>query len=107
MKIKIPSFLKIGGHNFRVVLDDTSEGFGRRAEIDYKRLEIRIVPNKHHSVKSQGLIHELVHAIDEIYLNRQIETENIIEPLAEGIWQFLEQLGIEFNFDELTDESKQ
>ena len=104
--IKVPSELKVGGHTFRVVTNSDLSSDGIRAHIDYKRLVISIHPNKPDSAKSQAFIHEAIHSIDLIYLNRQIDNENIVEPLAEGLWQILEQLGIQFDFGALEDETR-
>jgi len=53
----------------------------------------------------EGFIHEILHAVNQVYLNAQIEQEDTIEPLAEGIWQVLEQLGIQFDFSGIKDET--
>jgi len=106
VNIKIPQEIKVGGHAFKVVLDNIGEGYGRRADIDYKRLVISIVPDKVYSVKNEGFIHEILHAIDTVYLSRKIDSEDIIEPLAEGLWQVFEQLGIEFDFSGLENTSR-
>ena len=52
-----------------------------------------------------AIFYSLHYGVDLIYLNRQLDNENIIEPLAEGLWQVLEQLGIEFDFSDLEDKS--
>lgn len=104
--IKIPPELKIGGHTFKIVNNSDLDSDGLRARIDFKRLVISIHPHKKSSVKAQGFIHEIMHSIDYIYLNRRIDNDDIIEPLAEGLWQLLEQLGIEFDFGALEDESR-
>ena len=104
--IKVPPELKFGGHTFKVVNNSDLDANGIRACINYNRLVISIHPDKLESVKAQAFIHEALHAIDLIYLNRQIDNENIIEPLAEGIWQILDQLGIELDFGALEDESR-
>lgn len=104
--IKIRKELKFGGHTFRIVKDRGLDSDGIRAAIDFKRLVISINPDKKPSVRAQGLIHEIIHGVDEIYLNRQLGSDNIVEPLAEGIWQVLDQLGIAFDFVEVEDETR-
>ncbi len=91
--------------DFSLVCDNGIDGFGRRADIDYKRLTIHINPEKRLSVKCEGLLHELLHAISTIYANDQLE-ENEIESLAEGLWQVFEQLGVIFDFSKLRDISE-
>lgn len=104
--IKVPSELKIGGHTFKVVNNSDLDADGNRATINFKYLVISIHPHKKSSIKAQGFIHEIMHGIDLIYLNRQIDSDNIIEPLAEGLWQILDQLGIELDFGALEDETR-
>ncbi len=104
--IKIPDKIQIGGHYFSVVVDEGLSSDGNRAKVDYRRLVISIHPNRKDSIKSEAIIHEVLHAINTVYLNNQIDSEDIIEPLAEGLWQVFEQLGIEFDFGALPDETK-
>lgn len=104
--IRVPRSIKIGGHNIRIVYNRDLAASGERARIDWNRLVISVHPDKAASVKGQGLLHEFVHGVDTIYLNRQIEREEIIDPLAEGLWQILEQLGVEFVWDDIDDETR-
>jgi len=102
MLIKVPNKLFIAGHLFTIEQDvDNLDIDGQRARIDYKRLRILLNLQKKESVLSEGFIHEILHGIDEVYLNSQIDNENIIEPFAEGIWQVLQQLGIQFDLTDI------
>ena len=104
-KIIVPSEIKVGGHIFRIVANRNLDANGKRAEIDFKRLVISLNTEKKYSIVQEGFIHEILHAVNQIFLNAQIESEDIIEPMAEGIWQVLEQLSIEFDFVNITDET--
>ena len=48
--------------------------------------------------KSQVFCHELAHAIDNAFSNN-VASEEVINGFAEGLWQVLQQWGIEFDWD--------
>lgn len=104
--IKIPAKIQVGGHYFNIVHNSDIDAGGDRAKIDFKRLVISLHPEKHPTIKGQSLIHEFLHAVIEIYLNGQIQSEDMVEPLSEGLWQIFQQLEIEFDYSNLTDETR-
>ena len=106
MVIVIPKEIKIGGHTFRIMLDRGLVADGIRAHIDFKRLVIGINPDKKDSIKAEALLHEFFHGVNLIYLNNRIDSDDEIEPLAEGVFQILDQLGMEFDWSGLPDETR-
>lgn len=107
--MKIPSSLKIGGHDYKVLYP---YHFKERCEIqaqnDTALNEIRICDvDQCGNVRMDSCIlvsflHEIVHVIDTVYCNRQIENlghearERIVEGLSEGLYQVLHDNGLVF-----------
>ena len=99
-EVKIPDSIKIGGFDYTVrhtkesdkELED-ADMWGSHSERQ-RRIDLRTdcLPQQ----KSASFIHECLHAIDTIYLNRQIGDEKIIRGLGSGLLQILEQLGVRF-----------
>ena len=97
--MKMPKTLKIGGHNFRIRYpyifdkdDLTGQYCPETDEIKIKQVtlagEVQSETNLHIC-----FFHEVLHAINDIYcmsqLDRECNPENLIDSLAEGIYQVL------------------
>jgi len=92
--VKIPETVKIGGHVYKVIRNyKFKERTDRRGQIDYGLKEIRLqeedISGKYvRSEVEQTFIHELLHAVENIY-NSQNLNEEIIERLSQGLYQVL------------------
>ncbi len=99
-EVTIPDTMKIGGFDYTILHNNETDkeledigNYGAHSEI-LRRIEIstRISPQQ----KSLVFIHEILHAIDDIYLAREINNDGTIKKLANGLFQALEQLGVRF-----------
>jgi hypothetical protein len=98
-EIKIPKTIKIGGFDYKIEMTEEA-----RADLDSRNRHgehasvlrrIRIRPNDLPQQTSQTFLHEVVHAIDDIYLDYSLE-EKEVGQLANGLLQVFEQLGVRF-----------
>jgi hypothetical protein len=98
--MNIPSRLKIGGHDYKVLYPyNFKERCDIQAQNDTALNEIRIndvdqCGNKRTDSNTYvSFLHEILHVVDTIYCNRQIENlghearERIVEGLSEGLYQ--------------------
>lgn len=83
--MQIPKQLKIGGHIYRVVeLDEVSKDPNTAGECDIDKLEIRLRKKQKQSAKEATLFHEIIHAINWEY------DEKDVEFLAQALYQVLQ-----------------
>ena len=96
--MKIPSTLKIGGHQYKIVFPYVfTERFDRCGDHDFSTKTIRITESDGDIKRANSgivvtLIHEILHAIDQTTghdMFRGNEGEKHIEALSEGIYQVL------------------
>ncbi len=100
IKIKIPKKIKIGGYDYKITIGERTD-----RELECARLwgqtrtrlanEIVVASILGEQRLSECLIHELLHAIEGVYLSGETD-EHLIKALAEGLFQVLEQMGIRF-----------
>jgi hypothetical protein len=100
MKVKLPKTIKVGGLDIaleiggavekelssKIVYGDYNQGMRR----------IRLTNNFDPERLSNSFLHEILHAIDDRYNNYQL-TEETTEALANGLYEVLTQLEIEFS----------
>lgn len=104
MKIKVPRYIRIGVHSYRIsfsrYLKDYGEGDGATQHI---RQELIVSPELPASQKAVTLMHEALHLINKNY-RCQLEEPNI-DRLAEGLAEFLlNNLDIEFVWSEIVEQ---
>lgn len=95
--MKIPKFIKVGGHTYEVVfaeglwMRDGLVGQARHYTEQTLEVEAALCP------EGIGLsfVHETLHAIDRIYNNHAL-SEDAVDALAEGLFQVLSDMGITF-----------
>lgn len=97
-RIKVPNMVSVGAHRLKIYIDPEQKSYGRSASVDYKLLAILIGDHTPESRKAVSLMHEGIHTISEVYLNGSL-TEDQVEPLAEGLVQFLYSMGIRFDWE--------
>lgn len=93
--MKIPKKLKVGGHTYTVLnkykFVDRSDRCGQS---DHDTLEIKLAHltqngfRRSESCMGETFIHELLHCADITY-NSHLLTEEMVERLANGLWQIL------------------
>lgn len=107
--MNIPEKLKIGGHKYKVLFPyHFKERIDVQAQNDTALNEIRInnvdqCGNiRESSNVDVSFLHEIIHTVDFIYCNRQIENlghearERIVEGLSEGLYQVLHDNKLSF-----------
>lgn len=97
MIIKVPESIKVGGHTFAIAFSSDAMDDGHFAKFNLKRQRIELDTSLVVSMRAAALIHEILHAVDFVYTNHHCE-ESAIEALAQGIYQVMEQLGIELDW---------
>ena len=102
VEVQIPETIKIGGFDYSVCYDD-DELTRRREWGHFWPLQRQLSLMKKASPQQLNctFIHELLHAVDDIYLADQLE-EGIVFSLANGLHQIFEQLGIRFVIKEVS-----
>jgi len=93
MIMKIPKQIKIGGHTYKVKEDHK---FVERSDLlglcDHYQRIIFITPFDVNGAKrgrtgiEETFIHELLHAVDEIYNSKKLE-EDTVKRISEGLYQ--------------------
>jgi len=96
MEIKIPDKIQVGGFQFDVE-DEEEELHSKNCWGDSSNAlrRIRLYPRQKPVELSNSFIHELLHCIDYIYIEKEI-TEDQIRVLANGLHQAFESMGIRF-----------
>ncbi len=98
MNLIIPKTIKIGGFTWEVsfVRNDSSlRSSNRYGECSYTDRKIRIESGFNQEQSNETFLHEVIHAVDNIYNNDAMCDEQI-DRLAQGLHQIFGQLGINF-----------
>ncbi len=98
-EIKIPRRIRVGGYDYTIGM---STAFDKELHSDGDKVQAssrlrRIIVSSVLSPQdfSETFIHEILHAVDDIYANSSlIENQNYL--IANGLFQVFEQLGIRF-----------
>jgi hypothetical protein len=98
-EIMLPASIKVGGLDYTVQyspeMDKELRGGECFGDHNYWLQRIRLRMDLQPQGLTQSFIHEILHAVDAVYLNKQL-SENTIDPIAQGLTQVFEQLGIRF-----------
>lgn len=98
VKIPRPKKIKVGGHEYKVVLDDSILLNEQRVgEVDHNNCIIRVHTPLAHDKAVVTFWHETVHAINYVFLDSKL-VEADIAGLAEGLYQVLQGMGIEIDW---------
>ena len=97
IEIKIPSQIKIAGHDYTVELvkDMSLQAEGSFGSHSTLLREIKIDARLNPQEMSCGFIHEFCHAISAVFRHSHLSEEDI-SAMSSGIHQVLEQLEIRF-----------
>ncbi len=98
--MKPPKEIKVGGHRYKVVYNDPSIRYSDNLkgyhDPNYKIIKVDPgLPTE--SDKTEVLIHEVLHAINYVYLANEI-TEKELDALGQGVFQVLSDLGLEIDW---------
>ena len=92
---RLPKSVALGGHTYKVIYPYTfKENNDLCGQVDHQSLEIRVAAVKQNGAPRppskihETFLHELLHAVDCIYNNSQLD-EATISRLSEGLWQGL------------------
>ncbi len=97
VEIQIPEVIKVGGLDYRILCDEMTtqrlRGANLYGQSDSYSQEIRLV-NDTTPQRLMGIfIHEILHAVDNVYNDGDLE-EKVNSVLASGLLQVFEQLNI-------------
>ena len=99
IEIKVPSSIKVGGYDYIIEVspehDKELEDFDNWGEHSARLKRIRIRSRCSEQQFSETFLHEILHAVDEVYNHHGLNNE-IVSALSQGLFQVLEQLGIRF-----------
>lgn len=99
MKVLVPKEIRVGGHTFTILFQTDESARGRT---NVRRLRITVCRDMAASQTNESFIHELLHAIDDVYGGEEEVTEGGIRALSHGLWQILSDNGVEFDWSEIT-----
>ena len=102
MEIKVPREIKVGTHRVRIFYEPRlMSNHGKMAQARLNENEIAIEPAENaESHKATQLLHELLHYIDHIYNNYQLN-EQQTDALSNGIAILLDELGVKLDFSDI------
>lgn len=96
--IPAPETVTIGGKTLRVIIDQaTTSGRGRDGYMDPMTETIGIAPHLPGPWKSSTLIHEIMEAINTIWLAEKMDHDDI-DRLGEAFYQAMTSMGIEIDW---------
>jgi hypothetical protein len=100
IELAIPLSLKVGGLDYKIECSEETarelRANGCWGEHNGWLQRIRIRKELGSQVQSQVFIHEVIHAISDIYLNGKLNDDDLVEPLSQGLTQVFEELGVRF-----------
>lgn len=99
MKLKIPPEVQVGGHVYSIALSPDLKDSDCHAAVNHRLLLLLVNADRPESQKVEGLGHELIHIIDDVYDCDLEETQ--INRMAQGLFQVFSQLGIEVDWSEV------
>lgn len=100
MDLKVPTNIKIGSHEYKVLFDEREEDGNFRGSILHKYHEILLNPDIHPQQLRVTFIHEVMHAVAHTY--SIVPPEEDVSRLAEGIAELLfNNLGVDLDFSDI------
>lgn len=100
-KIKVPKTIQIGGHVYDVFFCHAVRDDGDWGQVHHRLLNIGVHSHlQKESVKTEAFWHEVTHAINWIFCERELE-EKQVAAIAQGLVQVMVQLGIQFDWGEI------
>jgi len=101
MKVKIPRKIKLGVYTYTIKFDNTMQlTAGNVGEHRPFRGEIALAPYMSNTAKILTLNHEILHHVSDQY--KMHLDEDAIDRLSFGWAEFMQSLGIEFDWSEIS-----
>ena len=98
--MKRPRTIEAGAREYKVIVDPLLQlNEGLVGMCDHQKCEIRLLPRYFSSQLDETLWHEIVHAINVVFLNDKL-CEDVINPLGQGYSQVMKGIGITFEWEE-------
>ena len=99
IEISVPETIKVGGIDYEIRIDAETAKYLRHerlnGESDHNDSIIRLDDDRPPQVFSRLFLHEVLHAIGEVYDRDRLE-ERDVQVVAQGLLQVMEQLGVRF-----------
>jgi hypothetical protein len=101
-RIKVPAKIKIGGYNYtirqnrRVNRELDSAGMWGRHSATLREIQVATDGNMSDQQYSQTFLHELTHAISNVYCEGREVAESEVAAISNGFFQVLEEMGVRF-----------
>ena len=101
-KIKVPDSIKVGGHKYKITLDNGKRMVDEaiNGEVNYRKQQISINATRPDSQKQEALLHEILHCADRTYGEGNI-SEAALGSLSEGLNQAFDEMGIRFTWSDI------
>ena len=97
--IKVPKQVQIGGHIYRIALSADIKDSDCHAAVNHRLLAILVSTDRPESQKIEGLGHEIIHIINNIY-GCDLE-ERQIDGLGQGLFQVFSQVGLTLDWSDI------
>jgi len=104
--MKVPQSITVGGHSYRIVLNDELVDDNSCATVNHRKLRIEINPVRPPSQRTEAFIHELIHIIDRVYVNNELEERQIVG-ISEGLNQIISQLNIDLDWGDIKERNEE
>ena len=101
MIIKVPKTIKAGGHTYTILFSTELNDRNEWGATNHRTQIIEINMTRPVSQVATSLIHEVLHCVNHVYYGSQLEVRGI-EQFSEGLYQILEQLGIELDWCDIS-----
>ena len=86
--MKIPKKILVGGKCYRIIKNYSFKETSLWGQADHNTLEIRLSGGLASIQLEEVFLHEIIHCVDEIYLNRKL-SEDEINGFSQGMFQVL------------------
>jgi hypothetical protein len=100
IEIGIPGSIRVGGLDYQIECSEEASkelrSNGNWGEHNGWLQRIRLRKELSSQAQSQVFLHEIIHAISDIYLNGKLNDDDMVDPLAQGLTQVFEELGVRF-----------
>lgn len=98
--IKVPKQIQVGGHTYSIALSKDLKDSDSWGAVN-NRLQIIVINiERPESQRVEALIHEILHVINNVYHNGNLE-EGDVSDVSEGFCQVFSQLGIKLDWSEV------
>lgn len=102
MILKIKNKIKVGGHILDVVLDgDDLEDRGLNGSLNTRKGMMSINSTRPKSQQIEAWFHEIIHSVNNVFINGERLTEEQVSGISEGLFQVFVDMGVDFDLTSL------